>query len=307
MYSVVTDSVKPGVDEKGWKAPDISLVPMTEDGALIKYGRELIVNTAYYLGPKGRVAKVSNGMNCQNCHIEAGTKPYGNSFSAVASVYPTFKPRSGIVESIEYRVNDCFQRSLNGTTIDTTSKEMKAMVAYLKWVGKDVLKGVVPVGAHIEELAFLNRPANVANGKMVYKVQCARCHGDNGQGLKSADSASYIYPPLWGAYSYNTGAGLYRLSRFAGYVKNNMPFGMANHNKPVLTNEEAWDVAAYVNSQARPQKAFSKDWPNLKLKAIDQPFGPYSDTFSQTQHKYGPFGPIKSAREKASTSATAVQ
>ncbi|MEX6686399.1 c-type cytochrome [Danxiaibacter flavus] len=306
LYSSAFDSVKSSASGIHWHAPDTSLIPDTEDGKMIKYGRELILNTAYYLGPKGKVAKVSNGMNCQNCHIDAGTKPFGNCFSAVASVYPVFRPRSGIVESIEYRVNDCMQRSLNGTTIDTTSREMKAMVAYLKWVGKDVPRGVKPAGANIEELAFLDRPADVAKGKIVYTAQCVRCHGTNGQGLVSADSAGYVYPPLWGVHSYNTGAGLYRLSRFAGYVKNNMPFG-TSHEKPVLTNEEAWDVAAYVNSQSRPQRSFPKDWPNLKLKAIDQPFGPYADSFSQQQHKYGPFGPIKRAREKANATATAVK
>lgn len=300
------DSVKTSVSNARWKAPDTSLIPDNEEGMLIKYGKDLITNTAYYLGPKGKVAKVSNGMNCQNCHIEAGTKLFGNCFSAVASVYPTFRPRSGIVESIAYRVNDCLQRSLNGTSIDTTSREMKAMVAYLKWVGKDVPKGVKPLGANIEELAFLDRPADAAKGKVVYMTQCVRCHGHNGQGLVLTDSSGYVYPPLWGPHSYNTAAGLYRLSRFAGYVKNNMPFG-TSHEKPILTNEEAWDVAAYVNSQSRPQKSFPKDWPNLKLKAFDQPFGPYPDSFSQQQHKYGPYGPIKSAKEKASATASSVK
>lgn len=296
---VKADSAKTNAASADWQAPDTNAIPHTKDGDLIRYGRELITNTAYYLGPKGKVAHVSNGMNCQNCHIDAGAKPYGNCFSAVASIYPTFRPRSGIVESIEFRINDCMQRSLNGKPIDSTSKEMRAMVAYLKWVGKDVPKGVKPKGAGVEELTFLERAADTAKGRIVYQTKCVTCHGKNGEGILKPDSIAYLYPPLWGPHSYNIGAGLYRLTRFAGYVKNNMPFG-ATRYKPQLSDEEAWDVAAFVNSQPRPKKIYPKDWPNIALKSVDYPFGPYKDSFSELQHKYGPFGPIKKARDEAS-------
>ena len=74
-----------------WKAPDTSLIPITDSGKLIRYGRELIVNTSFYFGPRGIVKPVSNGLNCQNCHLNAGTKTWGNNFSAVASMYPKFR------------------------------------------------------------------------------------------------------------------------------------------------------------------------------------------------------------------------
>ncbi|HSB91906.1 MAG TPA: hypothetical protein VLC28_02260, partial [Flavitalea sp.] len=107
----------------------------------------------------------------------------------------------------------------------------------------------------------------------------------------------YTNPPLWGANSFNNGAGLFRISNFAGFVKNNMPFGEASHNNPKLTDEEAWDVAAFVVSQPRPQKDVGSDWPKLETKPIDLPFGPYPDTFSEQQHKYGPFKPIAALRK----------
>jgi thiosulfate dehydrogenase len=97
-------------------------------------------------------------------------------------------------------------------------------------------------------------------------------------------------------HSYNVGAGLFRLSRFAGYVKSNMPHG-TTYDKPVLSDEEAWDVAAYVNSLPRPEKDLSHDWPDIASKPFDHPFGPYADTFSETQHKYGPFEAIVSSRK----------
>ena len=291
---------KPVVVEKPksdlWKAPDLSEVPKNEAGKLIEYGRELIMRTSAYLGPNGSVKAMSNGMNCQNCHLDAGTKPFGNNYSAVASTYPKFRFRSGTEETIEKRVNDCFERSLNGEALAEDSHEMKAIVSYIHWLGKDVEKGISPKGAGLAELGFLDRPANGDNGKLVYDQKCVVCHGKNGEGIALADSTGWQFPPLWGTRSYNHGAGLYRLSRFAGYVKANMPLG-ATFDAPQLTNEEAWDVAAYVNSMPRPGRDLSKDWPDISKKPFDHPFGPYTDGFDELQHKLGPFKPIQEKRK----------
>lgn len=266
-----------------------------EEKELVLYGKELIKNTALYLGPKGTVAHISNGMNCQNCHLDQGTKTFGNNYFAVASTYPKFRERSGSMEDIPKRVNDCFERSLNGKALDTSSREMQAIVQYIKFLGKEVPKGSKPEGAGITELTFLERAADPGNGKIVYDNKCQSCHGVNGKGLMNADGTGYTYPPLWGEHSYNDAAGLYRISRFAGFVKSNMPLG-ANHDATLLSDEEAWDVAAFVNSQKRPHKNAKNDWPNIAGKPIDHPYGPYHDGFSEEQHKYGPFGAIKEKR-----------
>ncbi len=271
-----------------WTGAGANQIPVTAEGELIRYGRNLIENTSQYLGPKGTVAHTSNGMNCQNCHLEAGTKPWGNNYGAVASTYPKFRARSGSIESIEKRVNDCFERSLNGKAIANSSKEMRAIIAYIQWLGNEVPKGTKPKGSGIMELTHLSRAADPAKGKMVYVNTCEKCHGKNGEGQMNSDANGYTYPPLWGNNSYNDGAGLFRLSRFAGYVKNNMPNPLNYHN-PQLSNEEAWDVSAYVNSQPRPVKDLSKDWPDIKKKPFDHPFGPYADGMSEEQHKYGPW------------------
>lgn len=283
-----------------WIAPDTATIPLDANGKQIRYGRMLIANTAFYFGPRGCIAHSSNGMNCQNCHLDAGTKYFGNNYSAVASTYPKFRDRSGTIESIEKRVNDCFERSLNGTAINTGGKEMKAIKAYIQWLGKNVTKGEKPKGAGLTELAFLSRAADPEKGKVVYEQQCVSCHNENGEGKLNTDGITYQYPPLWGNSSYNNGAGLYRLSRFAGYVKANMPLG-ATAETPQLSDEQAWDVAAYVDAQSRPQKDLRSDWPVTASKPPDYPYAPYADAFSETQHKYGPFGPIAEAKKKNST------
>lgn len=279
-----------------WRAPDESLLSENSNADLIKYGKDLILHTSIYFGPKGSIAQISNGMNCNNCHLDAGTRIWGNNYAAVAATYPKFRERSGAIETIPKRINDCFERSLNGKAIDTNSKEMLAMVAYMKWLGLNVQKGEKPKGSGIVELAYLNRAASPDAGKLVYESKCASCHQTNGEGLLNSEGTAYAFPPLWGKHSYNNGAGLYRLSRFAGYVKANMPLG-ASHNNSLLTDEEAWDVAAFVNSMPRPHKDLSKDWPNIAGKPIDHPFGPFHDGFSDEQHKYGPFKPIKDKRQ----------
>ncbi|SFT65101.1 Cytochrome c [Algoriphagus locisalis] len=280
-----------------WVAPDWPSVDLEPNADEINYGRELIVTTSEYLGPNGKVKKISNGLNCQNCHLQAGTLPLGNNYSAVKSTYPKVRGRSGKSEDIQSRINGCFQRSLNGEGLANDSKEMKAMVAYMNWLGKDVPKGEKPKGAGLYEVPLLERAADPFKGKTIYESQCAVCHMVDGQGLMKADGSGYTYPPLWGEHSYNQGAGLYRLSRFAGYVRANMPFG-ATYENPILSDEEAWDVAAYVNSLERPTREFPDDWPDISKKPMDHPFGPYSDGFSEEQHKFGPFQAIKEASKK---------
>lgn len=292
-----TDKDNTNDNPEEWKAPDINLLPNTEDGNLIRYGRELIVNTSAYLGPKGKVAQITNGMSCENCHIEAGTRANGNSFVLVSTGYPKYRDRSGRVESIEFRIKDCMERSLNGNPVDSLSKEMKAMKAYLKWVGKDVKKGTKPIRSATVEIPFLTRAAEPQKGKIVFVEKCQRCHGINGTGVMFPDSTGYMYPPLWGEHSYNISAGLYRIIKLAAFIKYNMPFG-SKQVPPQLTDEDAWDVAAFIVSQPRPEKKFIDDWPRIESKPIDNPFGPYPDNFSDQQHKFGPFLPIKEAREK---------
>lgn len=282
-----------------WNPPDSSSLPHDSAGNLIRYGRELIVHTSQYFGPKGSVAHITNGMNCDNCHIDGGTILFANNFSISGTIYPMFSKRSNHIINLVTRINGCFNRSLNGQEPGDSSREMKAMIAYIKWLGISKPKEPKNVfGTTTEKLPFLYRAADTLKGKDIFIAQCSICHGRKGEGKFIENGREYLYPPLWGRNSYNNGAGLYQLSKLAGFIKNNMPFG-TSYKKPFLSNEQAWDVAAYINSRPRPPfKQLLKDWPDISNKPADYPFGPYADSFPESQHKFGPFGPIVLAEKK---------
>ena len=137
---------------------------------------------------------------------------------------------------------------------------------------------------------------------MVYAEFCAACHQADGKGKRNGavgDANGYAFPPLWGSDSYNVGAGMARMITAAGFTHGNMPNG-ANWDSPVLSVEQAFDVAAYMESQPRPSMAgLAADYPSRAEKRIDTPYGPYADNFPAGQHKFGPFGPIEQARKAA--------
>lgn len=301
-------------EEHVWTAPDTNSIPNDDEGKLISYGRTLIIHTSKYFGPEGYLLNTINGMNCQNCHLEAGTRPYGNNLAVVSTTYPKYSPRAGSLVTIAGKVNECFTRSMNGAPIDTNSKEMKAIVAYIKWLGKDVKKGETPAGSGgIKAPPFIHRAADPEKGKLVYDLHCARCHGADGQGMLVTDVLKdptkqqggtattddyYYYPPLWGSHSFNGVATLYRVSKMAGFVQNNMPYPMT-YKTAILSDEQAWDVAAYVNSRERPFLDHSNDYAaDISKKPFDFPFGPYADNFSEAQHKFGPYTEMPSAKKK---------
>ena len=58
-----------------------------------------------------------------------------------------------------------------------------------------------------------------------------------------------MFPPLWGPQSYNWGAGMHQLDNAAGFIKANMPLGRGGS----LTDQQAWDVAMFMNAHERPQ------------------------------------------------------
>jgi thiosulfate dehydrogenase len=147
----------------------------------------------------------------------------------------------------------------------------------------------------------LTRAADPVRGRTIYNNVCAACHNTDGSGIARSRvnlGLGYMNPPLWGNDSFNNGAGMARISTMANFVHFNMPHG-TDYVDPQLSEEDAWDVSAYVLTHPRPQKAnLDKDYPNLLAKPVDTPYGPYADSFSAEQHKVGPFAPIRAAIAK---------
>jgi thiosulfate dehydrogenase len=179
---------------------------------------------------------------------------------------------------------------------------MQALAAYVNFLSTGVTHGEQVPGHGAGTVPDLDRAADPKHGKLVYTRACLDCHNTNGSGIArspQAMSLGYAVPPLWGADSFNDGAGMARLITLANFLHSNMPHG-ADYRNPMLSDEEAWDVAAYVESQVRPHKTgldrdFSTD---LLDKPVDAPYGPYADGFPEEQHKYGPFQPIRAEVER---------
>ena len=224
--------------------PADSLIPAGRLGDAIRRGRALLLATRDSLP-----GHVGNGLRCTSCHLDEGRRTAGSLVGAF-SRYPAYRPRSGIVETIEYRVNDCFRRSLNGTALDPAGDDMRDMVAYLAFLSWGTAPGAPQANTRLQKWAAFT--ADTAAGAIVYGSTCAKCHGPEGQGTPVA-------PSLWGNRSYNVGAGMARVRTAADFIGNNMPFDQPG----TLTDQQAMDVAAYVSAQPRPDyRGKELDWPN---------------------------------------------
>lgn len=263
-----------------------------KEGVEIRYGYDLLLNTPYYFGTKGKLKKNKNSrMSCANCHIEVGTKEFGNSWLNTHFNYPQYRGREGKIQTLPERINVCLKHPTQASEILENSREMKAMLLYIAWVGKGRLSPLKDADDRLIKLNFLERMANPEKGKLVYENRCQTCHGKNGEGRLKEDELAYIYPPLWGPGSFINGSSMSRLSILARFIRANMPFG-AVAIKPELTNEEVWDVASFINTKPRKPWNDKIPFPNLKDKPFDYPIPPYEDKFSNEQHLKGPFQPI---------------
>ncbi len=286
-----------------WTVPEIGALPRDAHGLQARDGRDLITATYAYIGPNVPDASkryAGNNLACANCHLEAGTKKFGLPLFGLYGDFPQYSARSGGEISIEDRVNSCMTRSMNGRPLPADAPEMQAIVTYIKFLSSGVAPDQRLPGMGTGQMPELKRAADPQRGRPIYARICAACHNSDGSGVAYSTANSdlgYVDPPLWGPNTFNDGAGMARLITFANFIHFNMPHG-TDYVNPQLSVDDAWDVAAYVLSQPRPNLAgIAHDFPDLLSKPIDTPYGPYADHFSERQHTYGPFAPISAAIE----------
>jgi thiosulfate dehydrogenase len=227
-----------------WKPPIIDSTADDPFETSVYRGLALITQTRDSLR-----AYVGGNLNCTSCHLEEGRRGKAAPLAGVFARYPQHMQRSGAVVPIEDRINYCFTRSLAGSKLPPDSREMQDIVAYLAFISRGV-----PNGEHIRDEGMPKMPPLVGDstrGRSVFNDNCARCHGPNGAGMGPI-------PALWGPQSFSIGASMARQERAASFIWHNMPFGKGRS----LTPQQAFDVAAYVNSHPRPDSPGKEnDWP----------------------------------------------
>jgi thiosulfate dehydrogenase len=221
---------------------DPRALPTGPLGDSIAYGYAIMVKTHHLMKPYVRA-----DLTCADCHVAAGTKPRGGSFIGTYARFPQWNKRAHRVIALQDRIAECFLYSMNGKAPAYNSKAMIAIVAYIAWLSRGT-----PIGAkqsasdrYVEPLPSAS--PNASRGAILYGQHCAACHQADGAGI------SGTFPPLWGARSFNQGAGMAHIDRMTGFVRYNMP-----QNAPgSLSLAQAYDVAAFVLSHPRPR--FRKD------------------------------------------------
>jgi len=296
------------IDLTQWTPPDISTLADDPFGKLVKYGYALFTDTANEIGPTVSDSTrrfAGNNLACQNCHLQGGTQPYAMPLTGVWGQFPQYRAREGAVDTLEDRINGWMERSMNGRALRLESREMRAFSAYMRWLSTGIPDGAKLAGPGALRIKEPARAADLGNGAQVFSQTCSACHGADGLEQRAQTGAGYQFPPLWGPDSHNNGAGMSRLLTAAVYARHNMPLG-TTYTAPVLTDEEAYDVAAYLIGQKRPEKAnLDKNFPVRLQKPVDTPYGPYTDGFTPEQHKFGPFAPIRAkVQELAAASRT---
>ena len=262
-------------DSAAWRAPALDNFPQDSLGNAVRRGLALVTATAESL-PRF----VGANLACTSCHLDQGRRGTAAPLTGVFARYPKYIERSGAVVSMEDRVNYCMTRSLAGTRLPNDSREMQDIVAYLAYMARGV-----PVGAHLPVEGMPAMPkglGDTARGAEVYTVACARCHGADGAGLAKV-------PALWGPLSFSFCASMARQERAASFIRHNMPF-----DKPgTLSDQEAYDVAAYITAKARPDLPEKvHDWP-LGGAPADVPY----DTKGHKAFRPPPLLPRRNASE----------
>ena len=186
---------------------------------------------------------VGNRLQCVSCHPDNGTRKNVMPWVGVYARFPQYRARVGGIQLIEDRINDCFKRSMNGKPLVPESRDMRDMIAYMAF-----LSSGYPVFAQVEGQSFPRVPPSTGDtvrGAATFAAKCSVCHGVNGAGTD-------VFPALWGRWlvQHRRGHGA-RADTAAAFIKVAMPQTAPG----TLTDQEAYDLATYINTRPRPDFA----------------------------------------------------
>ncbi len=227
-------------EEPGFRPP--TAYPPGPLGEMVAKGEQIFTDTP---GEAGLYAR--SALSCESCHLDRGRDSQSSPMWAAVPMYPQYLGRNRRVITLGQRIQDCFRYSMNGAAPDLGSNVLTALESYLFWLSRGAAIGAKTPSRGYPLLSDPELDPNPDRGRKVFVEKCALCHGHDGQGVKRA--GRYVFPPLWGPLSYNWGAGMAKVENAGRFIKANMPFGLGGG----LTDQDAWDVAAFIDSRPRPQ------------------------------------------------------
>lgn len=229
--------------------PDPAQIPQGPGGDSIRRGLAIFENTGLHAADY-----VGNSMACKNCHLDSGRRADSSPMWAAWVSYPQFRKKNASINTMEDRIMGCFRYSMNapaspsGGPPPAGSDVYRDLQSYFQWLATGAPTGERMPGAGFPMLKLTSAGYDPGRGAPLYDQHCSGCHGPQGEGAIQQDG-TVIYPPLWGNESYNWGAGMARVDLAAAFIKANMPLD----DPGKLSEQEAWDIAAYVDSQERPR------------------------------------------------------
>ena len=255
--------------KKFFTPPPESAMPTDEFGKMVSLGEQIFEHPAEHAP-----AYVGNRLRCSSCHLDAGRKAGSAPMWAAYVAYPAYRSKSKHVNTFEERLQGCFRFSMNGKAPPLGDKTLVALETYAYWLAKGAPTDTNMPGRGFPKLAKPSLPADYARGQKVYAENCALCHAADGGGQLAANG-SMGFPALWGPHSFNWGAGMGSVRNAAAFIKANMPLSRGN----TLSDQDAWDVATYMDSQERPQDPrFTGTVEATRAKFHDSPNSMYGKT-----------------------------
>ena len=228
-----------------FQPPSAQDIPKNEFGQTVKMGRDIFVNTKRYASQY--VGKDSN-LNCSSCHLDAGRLAHSSPMWAAYVSYPAYRSKNRHVNTFAERLQGCFKYSMNGTAPPLGDPVLVALESYAYWLASGATIAANIPGRGYPPVPKPPLARDYGRGQQVFEQSCALCHGTDGAG-RTDNYGRPVFPALWGAKSFNWGAGMASIKNAAGFIRANMPLGLGG----TLSDQQAWDVATFMDSHERPQ------------------------------------------------------